>query len=368
MFTSKLTTKDALDYTLDKKKTQQNEIRKLQNTYVNGVSKFKLMNFPVIIDNLKKKSVTINNNIKKPHLKNIKIIHNVYQEFYMENKKPTGFGDFIRGCYFLLQFCDNYGIQPNIIIRHPIALFLKKFSQNYNNNNKILDNIPFFFENNFLNTQLDSNNYIIHYVNDNYKCINKFITYLSELTISNDELFTYNIMFPYNKNIINEHKLYIRNVLEPTEEMNKYIYNTLSSINLLKNTYSVIHLRCGDDYLVKNMYIITKMYFKKIINEISIIINNNSTSNFLLISDNNRIKYFIIQQFPNIKTLFNNITHIGEGLLDEDKIKNTLLEFYLLSYSNSIFSFTCYPHGTGFSYWCAQTYDIPYKCKYISSS
>ena len=371
MFTNKLTIKDALEYTLDKKKTQQNEITKLQNIHTKLSSKLPIniiREKPVIIEKpiiiqQEKTHVIENIDIKKLHLKNIKIIHNVYQEFYIENKKPTGFGDFIRGCYFLLQFCHDYGFQPNIIVRHPIALFLKNFSQNYNK--KMLDNIPFFFENNLLNAELDSNNYIIYFVNNNYSCINKFITYLSELNISNQALFTYNIMFPYNKNIINEHKLYIRSVLEPTEEMNKYIYNTLSSINLFKNTYSVIHVRCGDDYLIKNMSKITILYFKKIINELSVIINNHPTLNFLLIADNNKIKYFILQKFSNIKTLFNDITHIGEGLLDKSTIKNTLLEFYLLSYSNSIFSFTCYPHGTGFSYWCAQTYNIPYKCKHI---
>ena len=29
----------------------------------------------------------------------------------MENNKPTGLGDFIRGCYFLLQFCEKYAFQ-----------------------------------------------------------------------------------------------------------------------------------------------------------------------------------------------------------------------------------------------------------------
>jgi hypothetical protein len=77
-----------------------------------------------------------------PYIKNniIKIV-NVYQEFYNNSVKASGFGDFIRGCYFLLQFCHDYGFQPNIIITHPVSLFLKNFSQNYNN--KMLDKIPF---------------------------------------------------------------------------------------------------------------------------------------------------------------------------------------------------------------------------------
>jgi hypothetical protein len=62
--------------------------------------------------------------ISKLYRKKVQTISNVYQESYTENIKPTGFGDFIRGCYFLLQFCNKYKFQPKIIINHPIAIFL----------------------------------------------------------------------------------------------------------------------------------------------------------------------------------------------------------------------------------------------------
>ena len=42
-----------------------------------------------------------------------------------------------------------------------------------------------------------------------------------------------------------------------------------------------------------------------------------------------------------------------------------MIDFYLLSLSREIFAFSAYKHGSGFSYWCAKTYDIPYVCKYI---
>ena len=60
------------------------------------------------------------------------------------------------------------------------------------------------------------------------------------------------------------------------------------------------------------------------------------------------------------------ITHFGEGVvLEEEKVKNTLLDFYLLSLASAILSYSHYEHGSGFSYWCAKTFDIPYTCKYI---
>jgi hypothetical protein len=89
-------------------------------------------------------------------------------------------------------------------------------------------------------------------------------------------------------------------------------------------------------------------------------------SKFLLIADNNEIKYLLRDEFPDFKLYFKDITHLGEGVeLEREKVKNTLLDFYLMSYATNIYSFTSYPHGSGFSYWCSKLYNIPYNCKYI---
>jgi hypothetical protein len=59
--------------------------------------------------------------------------------------------------------------------------------------------------------------------------------------------------------------------------------------------------------------------------------------------------------FYDILFLIYNITHIGEGIkLENEKIRNTMLDFYLMSKSSAIYSLTSYPHGSGFSYWCAK--------------
>jgi hypothetical protein len=73
--------------------------------------------------------------------------------------------------------------------------------------------------------------------------------------------------------------------------------------------------------------------------------------------------------FPNIKFLIHDITHIGEGTrLQENKVKNTMIDFFLMANSSSIFSLTSYTHGTGFSYWCSKIFNIPYECKIVNVS
>jgi len=318
----------------------------------------------------KKPNIVIeNSNIKKLHNHNIKFIHNVYQPTYIDNKKPTGFGDFIRGCYFLLEFCKNYGFQPNINIHHPIAMFFQRFAPNYNS--ELKKEVALFNGNNLQNVEYYKNNSINQFIY-NKSTIHEFIFYLNNLKKHNNSLFIYTILFPY-KPILHECKIYMRQILEPTEEMKQYIQTTLNQCNLIKNNYLVIHVRCGDEYLIQNKQNINANYLKKITDEISLLFQLSSILKkthvpFLLLSDSILVKNHVIQNFPTMKTLFHNIIHIGEGNVKErDEIKNTLLEFYLMSFSTTIYSFTCYQHGSGFSYWCAQTYDIPYNCKFIKT-
>jgi hypothetical protein len=89
-------------------------------------------------------------------------------------------------------------------------------------------------------------------------------------------------------------------------------------------------------------------------------------TSYFIIADNNAIKIELKKVFPEFKILLKEITHFGEGVvLEEEKVKNSLIDFYLLSFSKAIFSYSYYEHGSGFSSWCAKTYNIPYVCRLI---
>ena len=166
----------------------------------------------------------------------------------------------------------------------------------------------------------------------------------------------------------------MRGILEPTEQMANLVDSTLADLKLTKQRYTVIHVRSGDKYLKGGAGAtdtFNAQYIQHLTKEIFILIKNNlgSTpiSNYLVLSDNPEIKRIIGQAFPSIKMLFNKITHFGSGVIQEDlQVRNTMVEFNLMSFSSAIFSFSCYEHGSGFSQWCAKTYDVPYVCKLIT--
>jgi hypothetical protein len=314
------------------------------------------------------------NNGHVNRLKNKKVttINHIYQQKYKHDTNVTGFGDFIRGCFYILQFCNKFNFKCEILINHPIAFFLEKFHSSYSYNylfdKSLSENNEMFIQNNLKDTIFNKNNNNV----DGFVLYSKtqidFVEYLCNLKIINRSIYSYNILFPYDDVSPKECSL-MANLLEPTNEMNVYVDETIKHLGITKKKFIIIHVRSGDSYLKNETKIFDSLYFKTITNEIFKIINNNSENiDVLLIADNNEIKYLICKVFPKIKTLYKGITHLGEGAqLEREKVKNTLLDFYLISYSVSVYSFTVYPHGTGFSWWCSKVYGIPYTCKYISN-
>ena len=293
----------------------------------------------------------------------VRVIHNVYQSKYKFGIAGTGLGDFIRGSYFILDFCFKYKFKPKIIFNNCISKFLKIKTHDLEKLNHILNRILSFPNGNFTQFLITNDGTILEPIKDTKRIMSDFVEYLTLIPIYNHNVFAYCISYP-TQPVSTAAKIYMRKVLEPTDEMKITVNNILNDLELVPKEYSVIHIRSGDSYLNKNNSIFKKDYVKKLLENISL--NIVCDKKYLLISDNNYIKKMIVERFPEIKLLFNEITHFGEGVvLEEEKVKNTMIDFYLLSSASEIFSYSAYKHGSGFSYWCAKTYDIPYVCKLI---
>ena len=290
--------------------------------------------------------IKLNNNIKK--------IVIVYQLEFV-NKKSPGLGDFLRGCFFIRQLSKMLNIEFDLdISNHPISNCIinngKNESIDYNNINwidginrpdpgmlKFLDNPP--------------NN---RYFDTNF--VNKFIT---EMNKSNTPIFSlFTNSFPIFYNFTDEGREFMKSRLLPNDVMSKYIDDSLHKLSLNKKGYGVIHIRTGDNSITN------KTVEVSIINKIKNIIHKiiNPEKKYLIISDNNCIK-LIFNNINNCHYNFTKIEHLG-GEHNTNKnmegIKNTLLDFYLMSYSNSILSMSIYGHISGFSKYCSEIYKIPF--------
>jgi hypothetical protein len=284
-------------------------------------------------------------------------IENVYQETYGPNIKATGLGDFIRGSYFLMQFCQENNFLYNInMLNHPISQFLEIYENNMSLNYK---NINKFDLTNFNPNIVDDNiltNIYDHTIN------NDFTYFLKDQYVHNKTIYTYLITHP-TIIIDEEYKKYMQYLLKPIKYLSLLVDEQLTKLELIEKEYTVIHVRYGDDYLINNKAEIDLNHLNTIKQKIDYL---GSTNKILLISDNVIIKNILTTKFSHIKTHFNEITHTGEGFqLDTNKLKNTMIDFYLFSRAKNIFAFSVYKHGTGFSKWVAETYSVPYICYFL---
>jgi hypothetical protein len=42
-----------------------------------------------------------------------------------------------------------------------------------------------------------------------------------------------------------------------------------------------------------------------------------------------------------------------------------MIDFNMFSHATSVIAFSVYKHGTGFSKWAAETYSVPYICRFL---
>jgi len=294
--------------------------------------------------------------------KNLKTIVHVYQYNYV-NKKSPGLGDFLRGSFYLMQLSRILNVEFKMdISNHPMAEFIindgKSGDINYNN-------ITFLIGHNRPDTS-----YLFNPPNNVYFDIefaNKVIKEINKTRAKSVGLFTN--AFPIYYNFSEYGRNVIKSQLIPNKTMTDYIDRTFNSLQLKPNTYAVIHIRTGDEYISSKKS--TKPPFThKILNIINQI--KNPAKKYLILSDNYALK-LILKKIPNFYVyIHNNIEHLGGEInynnKSSDGTKNALLEFYLMSYSNSILSLSVYNHISGFSRYCGEIYNIPFRNIQINTS
>ena len=283
-----------------------------------------------------------------------KIIH-IYQLDYKNGKSP-GLGDFLRGSFCFMQLAQLYNLDFDInFANHPMS--------------KYLENV------NYLN-DIDYNN--IEKYHDINLSTNKFLEFEQSIDIDNiDPEFIKNSInwlnthnrevvgfmsnaYPFFNNYTEAGRHFVKSKLEPNNIMRTYINNSLMELGLNKKGYGVIHIRTGDNHLINSEGFTNDFLLK-----LKIILNRCILPDrrYLIVSDSNILKN-MLKSYPNFYVLIKDIEHLGGEHIKNNNtngIMNTLLDFYLMSYSNTIISLSVYEHVSGFSKYCSVIYEIPFK-------
>lgn len=313
----------------------------------------------IVPPNNKKNDPTANTNTNTL-LNSLQAIHIVYQPSYLHSVPATGYGDFIRGAYYMLQFSKRHNIPVTFHMNnHPIKPFLANYCNMPTLQHEIASSVPFFEKTNHVYSQSKSITY--SYIDIDADVM----SYVNSQPNYNGHVYIYLINHPIEKDISLQDRETIRNMIQPTPFLQKAIQSTMETLCLIPFKYKVVHIRTHDSSIsTKTLYTTSRV--NAILRFILSIMHSSNDTIFLLSTDV-ALKSLLLKYIPTLKTNLNKIAHVSHLHNDDTSIINTLVDFYVMSQSNSIYSLSVYQHGSGFSKWCAVTYNIPYVCYSLSN-
>lgn len=286
-------------------------------------------------------------NTSTTQIGNLKKVVLVYQLQY-KNGGIYGFGDFIRGCFALLGICNQLGLEFDFdLSNHPMSKYVEGHVKNPTLNYADIQKMT---------SRYNPTEFLWASPEKFYETFKRFAK-----TTKDEVFYTCSNTFPVFK-IQRVDIERIKSKMIPTIQMQHDVEQEMASLGLTKGGFSVIHIRAGDDLLL-NRPEVTQNTPKKLFDQLRETLAPllNKDHKYLILSDSTGLK----KEFaPYTNCVFqqNKITHLGQQqTLDDDAVRNTMMDFYLMSQSNHIYSYSGYIHGSGFSKWCAFLYNIPYE-------
>lgn len=245
---------------------------------------------------------------------------NIYQVYYTSIdrvKKYTfhGFGDYIRGVFFLFQLFKNTNIDLKInFSNHSLSNF---FICDNHLSIKECEEVKYIFEENA--------NFL------NYKHV-----FTNKIPITN---------------ISKECKDFvIKNCLTPNIYFEKKLVSIKKILNIYDYEYSIIHIRLNDNETFNHNRL------DNIINIINEIHNSNKNEKFILISSSEIYLSYI--NFPFIIKTDLNRGHVGLPETTTKECEDTMIEFMIMKTSRIIYQLSVYSWGSGFSDIINKIYDV----------
>lgn len=286
----------------------------------------------------------------------LKKVVNVYQTQFIDFK-ASGFGDFLRGSFMMLQLLrtlEKYtGVHVDFdmdLRNHPMSKFLicdagLERPTDYSK----LGN---FHIDSLLVNQDDNDIAYQHIVREVVRYFNKIQTQNFFAFCCKDIVFT---------EIFDSEKQFIRSRIQPTPEMETYITESLTRLGV-SGPYTTIHIRLDDAVCFPHAVGSSQATLNTTLMEdlvASVRSKVQECKTYVLASSSTAVKDALTG--GNILSLPTAICHIGQNQEPTDEqLRDTLLDFYLMSHSSEILAFTTYER-TGFSLECSNIYGIPYS-------
>ena len=290
----------------------------------------------------------------------LKKVVNVYQTQFVDFK-ASGLGDYLRGSFMMLQLLrtlkkyTGVDVEFDMDLRnHPMSKFL--ICDQTLERPASYPSLGNFHIDSLLVNQDENDIAYQHIVRETVRYFNK---------IQQPTFFAYCCKDLVYSEILDSEKTFIRSKIQPTPEMETYITDSLTRLGVT-GAYTTIHVRLDDavcfPHAVGSSHsTLNTQLMDDLVAAVRSKVEEGKT--YVLVSSNTRVKEALTG--GNILSLPTAICHIGQNQEPtDDELKDTLLDFYLMSRSSEILAFSTY-HRTGFSLECSNIYGIPYSMNVV---
>jgi hypothetical protein len=166
---------------------------------------------------------------------------------------------------------------------------------------------------------------------------------------------------------------FMRSLLTPLPAMKNTIDEVMRDIGLVSGEYDVIHLRSGDpSFMTQNLksHSYNSLILSRFTSELTKTeaVKSGTPNESVMLSDNLWIKNQVVTDFPWIKCLATEPTHLGSVIRSNQplsRVFDTLIDFFVISLSRRITQFSVYNWGSGFSDICHHIYGQPIDHIYL---
>jgi hypothetical protein len=285
----------------------------------------------------------------------LKKVVNVYQTQFIDFK-ASGLGDYLRGSFMMLQLLRTLEKYTGVHVDFDMDLRNHPMSKYLVCDDTLERPVDYTKLGNFhidsLLVNQDENDIAYQHI------VREVIRYFNKIKQPNFFAFCCkDIVFT---EILDSEKALICSRIQPTAEMETYITDSLTRLGVT-GPYTTIHVRlddavCFPHAVGSSQATLNTTLMEDLVAAVQSKIDQSKT--YVLVSSSTSVKDALTG--GNILSLPTAICHIGQNQEPTDEqLKDTLLDFYLMSRSVEILAFTTYER-TGFSLECANIYGIPY--------
>lgn len=261
-----------------------------------------------------------------PEGRGVKSVTHVYRTACSTVKQPPGFGDYLRGSISLAILALDHDFHLNLdLSNHPIGRFLHANT-----------------------VQTEPSGDIVEFFNERAPMLPKFIEGLGRDT----SVFVTTHLSPDIDRINDQ----VRDLVREQLIFDLTIESTALSLasKISDGEFAILHVRVADEHFQSRSPQVRQLY-----DYIEEHLLPTWGRRLAVLSNNKAVKEVLSARY-NLLYIDTGMVHLGECNSTESDVRDTLIDFSLMSKASAIFSYSVYSWKSGFSSWCACLFNVPF--------